>query len=244
MSLYFTTESGITIPTIDSSSYHELLTRMVKEYEFSSTHLSEATSLSMAMVVRYSLGYDANKGSVISIISDSLTGYVATATLRHLVNGGAKGKLVLADSNKKLSPELSKEITLAQNTGVQIITPKEAISQISEFHCAMIGIFGGECLANPYFDNLVEEFNDKTIPVHSIVFPTEDAIANQPKIYSASTLSLGIPLSETIKYYDFIGRHYLCDISIPQTIYQELGLKNCSLFSEQPVIKLLPQKMK
>lgn len=244
----FSTETGTIIPVVRSKTYRDLIDRMIRDYEFTLTHISEATSYSMAMVVRHSLGSYADNGVVLCIVSDSLAGFAAIATMRHLLNGGARGKIIIPDMTESLSENLHRELNMATKVGIEIIPPTKGLKYINEslkegdsesIHCVVAGIFGGNSLVNDELNDYIDTLNNLAIPVHALVFPTEFPESDTTRLYCASTLSLGIPVEETITKKEFIGRHYLCDISMPQSLYQEVGLGNCNIFSEQPIVKLL-----
>jgi hypothetical protein len=53
-------------------------------------------------------------------------------------------------------------------------------------------------------------------------------------------LSLGAPLKGLNPGKNYVGRHYLCDISFSHAIYQKHGGDLSGFFSDQPVIQIYP----
>ncbi len=202
------------------------------------TKVIESSAFSMAMVTRHSLGLRALKGSVVGLISDSISGAAAAATLRHLSSGGAKTKAFVISSTGNAS--LKTELDLCREAGVEVssLIPKE--SDFTGCHSVIAGVFGGTNIESPYLTTLWESLNAMPLPVQSILPPIPDSNAKVPLIYAASTLFLGLPTDIPVHLKESLGRTYLCDISLPRIYSGSFGEETSGLFSEQPVVQIYP----
>jgi len=198
------------------------------------TKVIEASALSMAMVTRYALGASAINGNIIGLVTNTLSGAICVATLRHLINSGAKiDCYIFSDSIDGL---VQNEIDLLAQSPVSISynTPDE--ETLSSAHTIISGIFEASDLDSHKFNQLAEAINNSTVPVQSILAPC--CSKQTTPIYAASTLFLGLPITFPNIDLDLLGRTYLCDISLSPKQYSAYGLNSSALFSEQPVIKL------
>ncbi|MDZ4785284.1 MAG: hypothetical protein SGJ02_04320 [bacterium] len=230
---FFKSESGFIFSGITPEVHLCLVNELTSTNHLTKLQLSEAASLCMAMVIRYALGSKAIDGNIVSFFDDSLQGLVALSTLRHLANGGAKCQAYQCSSSLEASNEFIQSISAAQSSGIEVNTKSLDSTQFSNVHGAICGLKEDSSI-----NNIKDFLNESTISVHSVIMPPVNLDSGKHEIFSASTMSLGLPLKDTAKFKEQIGRHYLCDICIPQETYEKFGLKNCSLFSEQPVIKI------
>lgn len=204
----------------------------------------------MAMVVRFALGLSASGGKVCSVAKDNLAGYVALATIRHLVNAGAESQVLLLLDDGGASPELTRQVTALEKLGVFLPDPGNAqeMDGFTEFlkssHNIIFGLHSPGAPVDEFVTAVSELLNEERTPVHCIEAPpglnVDDGTALPGALYASSTLSLGAPLQGLSKGKDFVGRHYVCDISFSRALYTKHGSDLTGLFSDQPVIQIFP----
>ena len=249
---HFLTTSGQKVAAVKATDLSRLRSELISDFAISALQISEMAAFSMAMVVRYALGLTAEGGQVGVIVADCLPGWVALATARHLVNNGTLVTIFeqqSASANSSVYQSLKAAATKSSvdfhphHDGASL---KDLISSLDNFHNLIVGCVNIDAKSQDSHDlstlNFVEAVNDHRVPVHAIelslgIDPTNggrDATA----LYAASTLSLGAPLSALHTARDYVGRHYLCDISLPWSNYAQHEITKSPLFAEQPVIQL------
>ena len=223
--------------------------RLIDELGISRVQRIEAASYSMAMVVRYALGLSATGGKVTALVGDSLAGGVALATLRHLVNAGAEGCVLCLSPIAELSPVLREQLAPLERMNVSITHCTDAApgssthTTIESSHNVIVGLFEAS-ETNALLGPLVTLLNELHTPAHAIeaplgVDPGTGAAATP--LFASSTLSLGAPLVGLSAGGEYVGRHYLCDISATADIYRQSATANLtSLFAEQPIVQIAP----
>jgi NAD(P)H-hydrate repair Nnr-like enzyme with NAD(P)H-hydrate epimerase domain len=248
----FQTKQGVQFNGASSAQVNALISDLNASFGISPAQTIEAASYSMAMVVRFALGLSAAGGQVCAVARDSMAGCVALATVRHLVNAGAKAQaLVLLDDPNSASLEIQRQVTTLRHLGVQIpnldsANEIDAFTQfLGEAHNVLFGTFGGTQSGDEFVQGLTELLNEERTPVHCIEAPAgidpDTGKAGPVPLYASSTLSLGIPYSGLYEGRDFVGRHYLCDISASAGLYEKHACTPLNgLFSDQPVIQIYP----
>ena len=211
------------------------------------TQTTEAASISLAMVLRTALALTANDAEVCVIADDSPRGWVAIASMRQLVGAGARGVVLLVPPAGELSAEISRQLDTIDKLEIPIAhwTTEEigaATQLFSACHAAIVGV---TLEANSAKAREIAEFlNDQSTPVHAVELPIgvdpDTGKGESFALYASSTLSLGLPLQGLAPGSAFVGRHYLCDISLPRKAYDEIGVAAPPLFCEQPVIRIFP----
>ncbi|MCB0353081.1 MAG: hypothetical protein KDD64_06130 [Bdellovibrionales bacterium] len=250
------TETGIVVPTISRERHQLLLSSLEKDYGILPLQIVEAASFSLAMVVRFALGLSAERSRICVLANESLAGAVALTAARHIViNGGDAVVLVTCGAEEKNSQFLEGKslarsaLNTLETLGVPFqswdATKSAALVQevFQECHNVICGLFDYRTEQEPFEQTVVEALNEVSTPIHCVTCPLgvepDSGISLGEPLFASSTLSLGLPLHAALESPDNLGRHYLCDISIPGALRETFGLEAPPLFPEQPVCKLL-----
>ena len=213
--------------------------------------IAESAAFSMAMVVRSALGLHADQASIGILYNDTLAGWIALATARHLSNAGCSMTMVECSRIEQPSTILTqlrqplRALRLAELSWQDIKKLGNLENFLSSCHNLVCGISGANPLSKQDKRSLTSALNEHSVPVHCIEAPLgidlNSGKASEETLYASSTLSLGIPYQGLAMGHDWVGRHYLADISLPfSTITEIIGRPFPILFSEQPVIQIFP----
>lgn len=251
----FKAKSGARIAGISLAAFREILKDLQETYLLSPLQISEAAGFSMAMVVRYALGLEAAGGQVVGLARDCISGAVTAATLRHLANSGANVMIGIESEPGEITPDTSaiSKAYISQLEALNAIevpiflfhqVPKEDLETcVNNSHNIIMGLYDEREDNNakelwPVIDIL----NESATPIHCIGSPLElDSDSGKSlknPLYASSTLSLGVPFKGFESAKDLIGRHYVCDISIPVALREKHKIGGDGLFSEQPVVSV------
>ena len=244
----FKTKQGLQITGLSAQQYSELWQTLLDHYGLHPSQLAEACSYSMAMVVRYALGLTAHAGKVITLAANRPAGWVALATMRHLVTAGADGIVVLEHAQPP-EGELARQLFTLERLGIPVIALDDLLSDdpnrfLESCHNIICGWYDRESQPSESVAKFIDIVNEAATPIHSIeaplgIDPTSGGKGPVP-LYASSTLSLGAPLSGLHAANDLVGRHYLCDISCPRELYEKYGSDLTQVFAEQPVVQISP----
>ena len=249
----FRTKNDTTLPAF-SSAQLRVLHQSLSDLGIEAEQIAEAASYSLAMVVRYALGLSAQGGQVGAVISNSLSGSVALATVRHLVNSGAVAQLILLADESSYTGHTGRQLSFLKKMHVAMCSwtgePGEKPrmnSLLESCHNIICGFSDPLSSSLQAVDPaLLELLNEASTPLHTIEAPfgiNPDTGAPGPApLFCSSTLSLGAPLAGLFTGSDYVGRHYLCDISLTPEMYQSCGANLAGLFAEQPVLQIFPLK--
>lgn len=248
----FQAKSGASVGGVSLEQYRAILEELQSTYLLSPLQISEAAGFSMAMVVRYALGLDAAGGQVMVLVRDCLSGTVAAAALRHLVNSGASGMIGLEmEPPETASPAYVAQLEALNALGVPIflfpqVQRPELEGGIADSHNVIVGLYDER--DNNSVEALwpvLDVLNESATPIHSIGSPLDlDVDSGKPfknPLYASSTLSLGLPFTGHAIAKDLVGRHYVCDISIPRALREKHEIYSDYMFSEQPVLQIEPK---
>lgn len=249
----FRTKAGKELHGISTEQTRKMWQELFGTYGMLPSQITEAASYSMAMVVRFALGLSAQGGKVFVLVDDSICGWIAAATLRHLTNAGADGAILLDCDPDKASKDLELQAAPLQARNMPIATLAEFLTDpraqemIDGCHNIICGIFNPDKQLSPEMQRLIPILNESATPVHCIGAPlgvdVETGTPGEVPLYASSTLSLGAPFQGLYAGDEFVGRHYLCDISCPPELYTALGEDLSQLFSDQPVVQILVPKV-
>lgn len=245
----FHDRSSNLFPGVSSAGRAAVRSALASELGITDLQIAESVAFSMSMVVRAALGLHANQAEIAVLVHDSLPGWIALATARHLINAGSRAQLVEWLPSGTPTPIFSQLRRPLDVLGTQVrswddlIQSGETESFLSSCHALICGI--DALHRHPQQDSLCQVLNEHSIPVHSIELPLgldpDTGIPAQDTLYASSTLCLGIPLEGLDAGAEFAGRLYLADISLSSVLIEHLlKLSFPILFAEQPVIQIFP----
>lgn len=256
-STLFRTDTNITFPGVSAAQYGELLKELSVDFGISSEQIAEAASYSWSMVIRVALGLTASGAHLTAILTDSLAGCCAAATVRHLTNAGTNCSVIILGANKERSPQLSRQLLPLERTEIPLETwetPEQAQNlseRLEDYHAVICGLYHHDSeaacstLEATIVETLCDQLNESQAPVHCLQLPTGvDANLGTRRgkpLFASSTLSLGLALEGLHSGHEFAGRHYLCDISFPPQLYKQTAPNLGGLFAEQPVLQIFPE---
>jgi hypothetical protein len=202
------------------------------------------------MVVRAALGLSASGGKVCAVIRDTLPGWITLATARILANAGASVHVLFLLDPDNHSEEVAAQLKPLERMGVPLEhwTCRAEGDQLAELlsgcHNVLCALTDLDTPLDEVSTHYVGILNELSVPVHAVEFPPgldpDSGVAAPATLIASSTLSLGAPLLGLHKGKDFVGRHYLCDISIPRGLYESVGVSVGSVFADQPVQQIFP----
>lgn len=220
-----------------------------KNYGINLLQIAEASSYSLAMVIRFALGLSAAGGKVCIITNDSLAGQVGLACVRHLCNAGSEAVVIPLSPVSTASEEFKAQLNTLNRMNVRTVSAKsiaEIGAVMENSHNVIFALYGGSISAPFQMDELVERLNEERTPIHCIEIPygvnPDTGKAEDTPLYASSTLSLGAPLKGLYWGNEYVGRHYICDISLTAELYQSMGDNLAVLFCDQPVVQIFPSK--
>lgn len=247
----YVSKSGVPVSGISQATFERLVGSLTREYGLTTTQIVESASYSMAMVVRAALGLSAAGGRICALATDSLSGWISIATMRHLANGGADPLIVLVAPQQQSSPELEQQLKPLGKMGVPIFdwapsgNEKDFAALIESCHNIILGVTAIGTSTPAFQEPLVEILSELPTPLHCIQSPLgvnpDTGAVHKASIFASSTMSLGIPLAGLHPAREYVGRHYVCDISFARQQYIEEGQDLTLLFADQPVVQLLAQ---
>lgn len=248
----FHTKSGVAFPGVSLSALAGMRKALFEHYGLSMEQAAEGAAFSMAMVARSALALSAKDAMICVLASDTLSGGVVVAALRHIVCAGGQGHVCAIGSPSSFSASFERQLAILDKMGVPIDAwdSEEKAAEFSDLlsasHAAMLGLFEPLRPLSNVERSVISALNESTVPVHTIDCPAgvdpETGASDGSPIFASSTLSLGSPLLGLNPGSEYVGRHYLCDISFDASIYRLGGMNLCSLFAEQPVIQIFPVK--
>jgi hypothetical protein len=245
--------SGRTFGPLAPGKIEAIRAQLWDHYGITVTQSIEAASFSLAMVVRYALGLSATGGKVAAIVAPCFAGGVVLAGMRHLVNAGCQGIILEIpgnEPNRKVADSYAHQLSILEKMGVPKVLweshlPLEPFHEaLVDMHNVIFGVTKGSPTDGQLVDRVSNLMNEIRTPVHCVECPwglnTATLSLEGVTLYASSTLSCGAVLEGLYQFRDYVGRHYICDLSIPETLTapHEPGLNH--LFSEQPVLQITP----
>lgn len=247
----FRTELDNPVCALPLPEYQRLLDSAISEFSISELQQVELGAFAFSMVVRTALGLSAEGAALVCVVRDCLSGLVTLAAARQLLGAGASPVVLIRgtipDSDATCFCRLASSL---DTQGVPLVAwnePKqndEIAALIESTHAVLIGCFDHRVDSIQDESDLCSICNELSTPCHAVMLPPGihpiDGGASGSALFASSTLSLGTPLDATAKCSDYLGRHYIGDISLPASRIADHGGNSTLWFARQPVIQIYP----
>jgi NAD(P)H-hydrate repair Nnr-like enzyme with NAD(P)H-hydrate epimerase domain len=242
----FFTLQGYQVPGVSAALFEELLRELKETFLVSETQIAESAAYSTSMVIRHALGLSAEGGIVSIIADDSLQGRIALNAGRYLRHAGAACHALVYGTS--LSEDFERAARALEVLEVPIHKAKSSEriatwleTSVQRSQHMLIGLHYAKA-TNALSD--LQLINEAICPAHAISAPPgidpDTGKAAPGAIFASSTLSLGVPLNGLYQARQYVGRHYVCDISLSARVLDQEGSSH-PLFADQPVQVLLPE---
>lgn len=238
--------NGLLIPVITSDQMREVDRLAVEKYGIQIIQMMENAGKNLADLVRKLLGNSVLKKQLVVAAGKGNNGGGGIVAARHLYNWGAKVTLLLPKEPLSEVTEIQRNII--RKLPIEKKTGEAALDDLSAWKGqiildAMIG-YGLSGTPKGWVASMIKKINKTGVPVVALDVPTGfDATTGEiynPCIKASATMTLALPKTGLIKPKTGgnIGTLYLCDISIPDVLYEEIGIKVSPIFTKDSIINL------
>lgn len=167
------------------------------------------------------------EGTVVVVAGNGGNGGGGMACARHLANRGIPLQIVLDRSAEELSGVAAKQYRILDEMAVPITTGAERLSQAdgqSVIVDALVG-YGLDGDVRPPASSVIDSMNRQRAPIVSLDVPSGVDATTGETLGVAVTPDRTVTLALPKTGLDAVtGAIYLADISVPQTVYERLGI--------------------
>lgn len=237
---------GLQIPVITPNQMRKIDRLAVEKYGIQIIQMMENAGKNLADLVRKLLGNSVLGKSLVVAAGKGNNGGGGMAAARHLYNWGAKVTLLLPTEPLSGVSEIQRNII--QKLPIEKKTGEAAFEYLSAWKGQMIldAMIGYGLSGKPqgWVTSMIEEINRTKVPVVALDVPTGfDGTTGEcfdPCIRATATMTIALPKTGLVKpeTRDVIGTLFLCDIGIPNVLYEEIGIKAGPIFIQDSVINL------
>ncbi|KAJ6664141.1 hypothetical protein lerEdw1_008356 [Lerista edwardsae] len=235
----FCTDSGLVVPSV-SYELHKKLLSVAEKHGLTLERRLEMTGVCASQMALSLLGGPNRlnpknihqRPTVALLCGPHVKGAQGISCGRHLSNHDVHVILFLPNFVKMLE-SVTNELTLFSKTqGQQVSSVKDLPDTPVDLVINCLDCHENACLRDqPWYKAAVDWANQNRAPVLSIDPPVNDM---EQGIDAKWSLALGLPLPLSER----AGRVYLCDIGVPQKVFQEVGINYHSPFGCKFVIPL------
>lgn len=231
------------IPAVTVAQMREVDRLMVEEFRIELVQMMENAGRALAELARRALGGDARDRRVVVLAGGGGNGGGGLAAARRLATWGGAVSVALARQPAALDAAPRRQLAILGRMGVPIAVPG---GELGLEHADLIldALIGYSLAGAPRgaAASLVRAANASSVPIVALDIPSGlDADSGEPReptIRAASTLTLALPKVGLLRSSarDFVGRLWLADISVPQAVYERVGLRVDPIFARADII--------
>lgn len=233
----------VTLPVVTTEQMREVDRLMVEAYHISLLQMMENAGRSLALLAKRMLDGDLVDRPIVVLAGRGNNGGGGLAAARHLLNWGAWVQVVCSYAPDDYAGVPALQLRSLQAMGAPLAWAEEGW-ELPPADLVIDAIIGYGLRGDPRGKarDLIQLANSSMAPLLSLDVPsgvdTGDGQLFTPHIQAAATLTLALPKTGVLAAE---GRHawgdlYLADISVPSTLYTQIGLEVPPVFGRNPVV--------
>ncbi len=237
----------MSLPYITVDQMRKVDQLMETKYQISLSQMMENAGRNLALVAKRNFFKDNCKGKAVVILTGpGGNGGGAMVAARNLKNWGANVDVVIVKEQQKYSGIARQQLKILESMGIDLCYNCEF--EHRKYDLIVDGLLGYSLNGRPKgcARDLIDWANSQPFPVLSLDIPSGmDGTTGEifePCIRAYATLTIALPktgfLERRSKFYT--GELFLCDISVPKNLYEELGidLPEDPVFSQDEIVKI------
>ena len=235
------------IPFITVDQMKKVDQLMETKYHISLFQMMENAGRNLALIAKRNFFKNNCKGKTVVVLTGpGGNGGGAMVAARNLQNWGALVDVVIVKDQNQYSGVASSQLKILESMGIDLCYNCEF--EHRKYDLVIDGLLGYSLNGQPKgcARDLIEWANSQPFPVLSLDIPSGmDGTSGEiyePCIRAYTTLTLALPktgfLQRRSKFYT--GELFLCDISVPEKLYKELGIElpDEAIFSQDEIVKI------
>lgn len=240
-----------TIPTVTVDQMREVDRLMVEDIGVSITMMMEHASRATANLSRTVVGGSVNGKTISILCGKGNNGGDGLAAARHLVNYGALVRVFLATSVTDLNENAAAQYRILQNSNIEVFSPNGDTFQrleraLFESDLVIDALLGYNLKGDPRqpIAAMIDLTNESGKPILAVDIPSgltgDSGRPYAHTIKAAVTLTLALPKVglTTDEAKPYVGRLYLADLSVPNTVYQKLGITVPLIYEKEEIVAI------
>ena len=235
----FVTNTGLIVPSVTKEQMIEVDRIAVEETGPNLYQMMENAGRNLALIVIGLIKEKSLGKKVLIFAGTGGNGGGGICTARHLLNHGYESIVILSDEKKMLEVP-SYQLGIFRKAGGQIIPIEKVKDVIPDI--IVDAIIGYSLISAPRGKvlEMIKFINENEIPTISLDIPTGVLATSgeNPGEFVKPEITLTLALPKTGLYPDKCGEIMLADIGIPKVVYEKIGLKYNSPFSDKYIIPI------
>jgi NAD(P)H-hydrate epimerase len=239
-------DSDVEIPAVTTAQMAEVDRLMIERYGISLIQMMENAGKNLAELARRRLGRKVRRKRIKVLCGAGNNGGGGMVAARHLSNWGAEIQVVLATAEYKLKDVPEQQWRILQAMGIAKNTSviyKDSFAEMEQPDLILDALIGYGLSGDPRGPaaDWIEWMNGSGVPVISLDAPsgldTTSGIPGNPCVRADATLTLALPKTGLLspEAEPYVGDLFLADISVPPTLYRQMGLDIPPLFLDDTI---------
>jgi NAD(P)H-hydrate epimerase len=238
---------AVDLPTLSVAQMREVDRIMIEELGIDLLQMMENAGRALAQEVRRVIGGNAAGRRVVVLAGPGGNGGGGLAAARWLCVWGAEVGVVLAQPEAAMAAVPVHQLSTLMKLGTAIFDSNTELgSLLSKADAVVDALIGYSLKGAPRepMAGLIRTANGCGRPLIALDLPSgldgDSGLPNEPTIRAMTTLTLALPKTGLIRpeAAAWVGELRLADISVPGSVYSQLGLEVGAVFAECDVLRI------
>ena len=236
------------IPTVTVDQMREVDRLMVDEFQIVLLQMMENAGRALAEQARSLLGGDTKSRRVVVLAGRGGNGGGGLTAARRLAIWGAEVVVVLGALRSAFDGVPLHQLGILDRLHVRVADALPIDSVVAKLQSADVildALIGYSLRGAPRepIASLIRAANDANVPVISLDIPSgldgDSGEANDPTIRADVTVTLALPKAGLVTQpaREWVGELLVADISVPDLVYERLGVRVGPIFSRGDVVR-------
>jgi NAD(P)H-hydrate epimerase len=232
------------VPAVTTEQMRQVDRAMIEDYGITLTRMMENAGRNLAELVRHKLGGSVEGRTILVLAGHGNNGGGGMVAARYLTNWGARVRVIVGrlGAGKSVSNEQF-QILRAMSVALSDTLEEQDLASADLIVDALIG-YGLQGAPRGEMADWIRYANGSGIPTVALDTPsgldTSTGKIFEPCIRAMATLTLALPKTGFLapSALRVIGELYVADISVPRTIFKQLGLEVPNLFRTASIVRV------
>jgi NAD(P)H-hydrate epimerase len=237
----------MSVTTVSVDQMREVDRLMTEEVGITLLQMMENAGRCLATHARGMLGGDARGRQVLVLAGRGGNGGGGLAAARRLVGWGAAVTVVLAQSPNDMRGVPRQQLAILEWIGIPVRVVADGITDpLTDADLVIDALIGYSLRGAPAgpVAALIRAANSSGRPILALDLPSglngDSGEASDPTVRATQTLTLALPKRGLLAAAarPWVGQLHLADISVPEKVYERLGLKVGPIFAQSDIIAI------
>jgi len=232
------------LPKLSTAQMVEVDRLMIEDYGILLMQMMENAGRNLADLAQHMLAGEVQNRPILVLAGGGNNGGGGLVAARHLANRGADVQVTLSRAMEDFSGVPAHQLEILLNMGVSVTLAGDGW-ELPSADLILDTLIGYGLTGDPRgaVAGLIHLANSHPAPILALDAPSgldaSSGVIYTPCIRATVTITLALPKAGLFVAPEVVGQLFLADISVPPTLYGDIGIDLPPIFADSPILQVV-----